>query len=64
MSVELESIETMTERLVRERLTHFHWNILRTAESLGVDRRTVYRMMSRFNLERPPEAISESENVT
>lgn len=59
MSTELESIEAMTERL-----THFHWNILRTAESLGVDRRTVYRMMARFNLERPPEAISESENVT
>lgn len=58
---DLESIEQVIERLVRQTLAHCRWNISHVARSLGVDRRTVYRMLERYQIERPsPAPVAEA----
>jgi two-component system, NtrC family, response regulator AtoC len=49
------TLEQMEERYIREALQAFDGNIARTAEVLGIDRRTLYRKLERTGLELRPE---------
>jgi DNA-binding NtrC family response regulator len=51
----LPSLEEMEKRYVRHVLAALQGNRSRAAEVLGVDRRTLYRMMERFGLEQEGE---------
>lgn len=45
------TLEQMEERYIREALEAFEGNISRTAEVLGIDRRTLYRKLERTGIE-------------
>jgi DNA-binding NtrC family response regulator len=45
------TLEQMEERYIRETLAAFDGNITRTAEALGIDRRTLYRKLERTGVE-------------
>jgi hypothetical protein len=48
---EIEPMDTMIRRHLQSALEHFEWNKSATAVALGIDRRTVIRMVERFELE-------------
>ena len=51
-----EAKDMVLEEFERDYLLHqlnkFNWNISRTAEHCGIDRRTIHRLINRFNLKR------------
>jgi DNA-binding protein Fis len=51
----LPSLEQMEKRYLAHVLETLKGNRTRAAEVLGIDRRTLYRMMERFGMDREPE---------
>ncbi|HZU97868.1 MAG TPA: sigma-54-dependent Fis family transcriptional regulator [Planctomycetota bacterium] len=45
-----ETLEDLERRAILERLERFGWNQVRAAESLGIDRRTLYRKIRRYGV--------------
>lgn len=50
-----KTLEQVQREHVEHVLTLFGWNMTRAAQALDLDRRTLYRMLERMKLERPPE---------
>lgn len=53
MNESLPTIEQVVGAHVRRVLTSLDWNLSQAAKVLDVDRRTVYRLMKRHQIERP-----------
>lgn len=49
------TLDQLTRAHVELVLELFGWHISRSSEALGVDRRTLYRMIARYDLKRPTE---------
>jgi len=47
------TIERMTQIHVTETLERLDWHMTHAAVALGVDRRTLYRMVERYGIKRP-----------
>jgi transcriptional regulator with GAF, ATPase, and Fis domain len=47
------SLEEIKKRYISHLLARTHWNVLRAAAILDVDRRSLYRMMARYHLSTP-----------
>lgn len=52
----LENLDTVIKLHLERVLPGVGWNFIHAGEVLGVDRRTVYRMMARYGLSRPSPA--------
>jgi len=60
---EIEPLDTMIRNHLQSALEHFRWNKSVTAEALGIDRRTVIRMVERFELEPASDAAVADEEL-
>jgi len=60
---EIEPLDTMIRRHLQSALEHFEWNKSATAVALGIDRRTVIRMVERFELEPASDAAVADEEL-
>lgn len=54
---EVTPLDTMVRNHLQASLEHFGWNKSATALALGIDRRTVIRMVERFELTPAPEVM-------
>lgn len=52
---QVQTLDEVTAQHVEHALNVYGWNMSRTALAIGVDRRTLYRMVERHAIKRPPE---------
>jgi len=52
------TIEAVIAAHIRSVLIATRWNCSESARILGIDRRTIYRQIARYKIERPPEEKS------
>lgn len=48
-----KTLDEMTKEWVTDALIAYEWNIVKTAKALDVTRATIYRMIKRYNIQRP-----------
>lgn len=57
----LQTLDEVIAEHVRHALAIFGWNMTRAAVALGVDRRTLYRMVERHGVRRPSDAPPDED---